>query len=232
MTVMLASIRYTYDFIRSSLPEGATRVLEIGCGSGELAALMIAEGLEVVALDSDEECVTKAHSLGVDAQVLTWPAPLEERFDAVLFTRSLHHIDDLRGSISAAAHALNPGGRIIVEDFRAEGTSKRSARWFAEVADRLCATGALLPGTTLEELLQKAGPSSVHDDHLHTSTEIARDLAVLNEVTESDAAYYFRYLEPHLREPDAAQQLLEDELDMIAQVRIDPLGKRFVVGAG
>ena len=45
---------------------------------------------------------------------------------------------------------------------------------------------------------------------------------------DEDAAYYFRYLEPHLREAGAAKWLLEVELEQIVAGEIDALGKRFV----
>ncbi len=101
-------------------------------------------------------------------------------------------------SIAAARHALNPGGRIIVEDFRAEGGSERSARWFESLARELHASGKLSPEATVEALLDKAAPSSAHDHDLHPSGEIARALRQFRHVIEADAAYYFRYLEPHL----------------------------------
>ena len=47
--------------------------------------------------------------------------------------------------------------------------------------------------------------------------------------TQAGAAYYFRYLEPELADPEGAQGLLEAELEAIASGRIDPLGRRFVL---
>jgi len=205
-------------------------VLEIGCGSGELAALLIGDGLQVTAIDSDPDCVAKARGVGVDAKQVSWPALLDEKFDAVLFTRSLHHVGDLQASIAAACSALNPGGRIIVEDFRAEGGSERSARWFESLARELHASGKLSPEATVEALLDKAAPSSAHDHDLHPSGEIARELRQFRRVIETDAAYYFRYLGPHLTD-EAAEALLEHELAMIGSGSIDAPGKRFVASA-
>ena len=227
---MLPSVRYTYDFVRAWLPGGTERILEIGCGSGELAAALAADGFQVIAIDSDPECAAQARSRGVDARLMIWPGPLNGRFDAILFTRSLHHVEDLAGSVAAAAEALNPGGRIIVEDFRAEGGSERSARWFEELVRELDASGGLSSGTTVAALLDKAAPSSSHDHHLHSSSEIRRALGSLGEPTEADSAYYFRYLEPHLTK-DEAERILRLELALIADNSIDPLGKRFVAPA-
>lgn len=231
MNPLLPSVRYTYEFVRNSLPVGTTSVLEVGCGSGELAALLMADGLRVTAIDADADCVATARGLGVDARAMSWPTPLDERFDAILFTRSLHHVDDLSGGIEAARTVLNSGGRIIVEDFRSEGGSERSARWFETLVHDLHSNGALSPDATVAALLDKASPSSAHDHHLHPSGDIRRELGNVATPIEEEAAYYFRYLEPQLTSVDAAAQLLQLELDLIAKRSIDALGKRFVVEA-
>ena len=223
-----ASIRYTYDFVSANLPVAAQRVLEIGCGAGEVAALLMGDGLDLVAIDLDAEQVANARAAGVEAMVMSWPAQVDQEFDAVLFTRSLHHIHDLAGSIDAARAVLRLNGRIIVEDFRAGGGSERSALWFSGLVKSLEASGALIDDTSLEELLDKVGPSSTHEHPLHSSAAIASELCRLNTVVETDAAYYFRYIEPHLRRPDRADGLLALELEMIKRGVIDALGKRFV----
>jgi SAM-dependent methyltransferase len=216
------STRYTYDFVTTKLPRGATRVLEVGCGDGALAALLQSDGLQVTAIDSDPEAVAAANAAGVDARLAAWPAPIDGTFDAILFTRSLHHIRELVEAVAAADRTLRPGGRIIVEDFRAEGGSDVSANWFFELARSLIAEGALQ--TSLEEMLEKLAPA---DHDLHSSSAIAEALSDV-QVEATDAAYYFRYLEPHLRQPDMARDLLDRELSLIAAGSIDPLGKRFV----
>ena len=219
---------YTHAFIRSALPAEARSLLEIGCGDGELAKRLLGDGFEVTAVDTDPACVAAAKGRGVDARLIEWPAELVRQFDAILFTRSLHHVHDLAGAVSAAARALKPGGRVIVEDFRAEGGSRRASDWYEAVVHELLAGGALADGVDAEGLLGKL-PLALHDGHeLHSSTAIQVALEREFAVAASDAAYYFRYLEPHLREVGAAQWLLDIELEQIEASDIDALGKRFV----
>ena len=65
--------RFTYDFIRRFLPRHCHRVLEVGCGTGELAARLSQDGYAAVAIDSDGESVAAARQLGVDVRLITWP---------------------------------------------------------------------------------------------------------------------------------------------------------------
>jgi SAM-dependent methyltransferase len=220
--------KYTFDFVRRSLPDQARSVLEIGCGAGELAACLAGTGLRVVALDSDEVCVAAAKARGVDAVALEWPAAVEQSFDAVLFTRSLHHIHDLDGAIVAAVAALRPGGRMIAEDFRSEGGGPRGIAWFRGIVRLLHSADAFRPDFDLDHTLGKTETVD-HEHPLHSSGAIADALARAGTVEAEDSASYFRYLEADLRSPDAVRRLLEHELEMISADAIEALGKRFVL---
>ena len=219
MTPSQPSTLYTYKFVRRSLPTDARSVLEIGCGAGALAALLQNDGLRVKAIDSDPLAVEQARLAGVAAEVCDWPSAIDEQFDAVLFTRSIHHIHDLIGAVTEARRTLTPGGHVIIEDFRAEGGSERSRGWFTRLAQTLDDEGALAEEVELDL-------AENHD--LHSSDAIARALSAFATVEREDAAYYFRYLERHLRRPAAAAALLDRELALIESGKIDALGKRFV----
>lgn len=219
---------YTLEFITKNLPDGVSKVLEVGCGEGEVAARLAHSGFMVVALDSDKECVARAQSSGLDARLIEWPVDLGEAFDAVVFTRSLHHIDRLHEAIAAAVQVLCPGGRIIVEDFRAEGGADVSHHWFAELVGELAVNGVFRSGFDPDAMIAKYQPDK-HGHELHSSVVIGEALARFGKVEAGDAAYYFRYLEPELRSETDARLLLDKELQAIAAGEIDALGKRFVL---
>ena len=219
---------YTHAFVRSALLAEARSLLEIGCGDGELAERLMADGFEIVAVDADPACVEAAKARGLDARLAEWPAELDRQFDAILFTRSLHHIHALDEGVAAAARALRPGGRVIVEDFRAEGGSAHGADWYRAMVRELASGGMLTDDADVDTLLGKLPPAS-HDGHeLHSSRTIAAALDRLFEVSAAGAAYYFRYLEPCLRDEGAARWLLDIELEQIGANAIDPLGQRFI----
>ena len=218
---------YTLEFVRRHLPELAARVLEVGCGNGELAAVLQANGLEIVALDSDEACVATAKASRVDGRMATWPCTVEGSFDAVLFTRSLHHIQPLDAAIDAAVAALRPGGRILVEDFRFELDSKRAMGWFMGLMGMLAAAGLARNEFGRADLKERLDFGE-RKHELHSSLAIAAELGKCGAIEEQSAAYYFRYAEPHLDEA-TTRAVLDYELEMIAADVIDALGARFVL---
>jgi len=64
--------RYTYNSSSDFFPLNAT-YLEVGCGTGELAARLSKDGYSVVAIDTDRDSVAAALRLDVNARVATWP---------------------------------------------------------------------------------------------------------------------------------------------------------------
>lgn len=218
---------YTFDFVVAHLPKSRARVLEVGCGSGELASRLSEAGLQLVAIDSDPGCAAAAKAAGVDARTGEWPCAVDGKFDAVLFTRSLHHIHDLGGAVDSAMHVLKPGGRIIVEDFRAEGAGEAARLWFATFTAALEAAGAFGADFDLDCTVRKADVDH-HENSLHSSSAIGDALRAVADVNRSDSAYFFRYLERELVSPAAAEAVLNHELALISSGALEALGKRFV----
>ena len=233
--------RYTYDFIRRSLPRACRRILEIGCGAGELAAVLSQDGVAVVGIDSDPDSVAAARRLGVDARTATWPDFDDGEFDAVLFTRSLHHIHPLDKSVRRAVESLAPDGRVIVEDFAYESTDEKTLRWFGSAIRLLEATGSLtMTDEFLERVLSKTATLKAwkenHEPELHTSAAIAAQLKKLAVgVTIEHAPYYFQYIANAInrteRHDGILQAFAEQEEMLAADGSIAALGRRFVARA-
>ena len=231
---MRFTTRFTRDFVLQNLPDGCRRILEIGAGEGDLAAALAAGGFEVVALDDDPACVATARANGVDARTARWPDFSGGRFDAVLFTRSLHHMEDLAACVRAAADSLQAGGRLLVEDFAREEADAASVAWFADALRRQDPTGALAADEDLRVLLAAADPLEAwraqHDHDLHcAAAQLAALGAVFATVAEAGCPYYFRYL-ARAGDETAVKALAHEEASAIAAGAIRPLGRRFVAG--
>lgn len=96
----------------TAVPAGG-RVLDLGCGPGQDAALMAAAGLEVEAVDAVPEMVELAKAAGVNARVATFDAlPLEKAIDGIWASFSLVHATRAQfpGYLRAIHASLVEGG--------------------------------------------------------------------------------------------------------------------------
>ena len=121
--------RQTLQFVREWL-NSKSHVLEVGCGDGELAVELQSLGHSVVAIDANPGNVVAARGRGVDVRCASWPDFYAGRFNAVLFTRSLHHIAPLDRAVEVA---LRTAPRILVEDFSLSEAGPRTLHLLREV---------------------------------------------------------------------------------------------------
>lgn len=235
-----AVLSYTLAFVRQNLPLARAKILEVGAGRGELALALQEAGHEVIAVEADAEAAEASRKLGVTTHRAHWPefAVAAESFDAVLFTRALHHISPLPEALQHARTALRVGGRVVIEDFCHEGVNARELAWFAGVVRLLVTCGALTQKPSwLHSCVQSSDPVSVwraeHDHDLHPCAAMLNaTCAVFGNVKSERCAYYFRYLNEAWQH-EALLQLcskafLQMEEAMIAAQMIAPLGCRIV----
>jgi SAM-dependent methyltransferase len=97
---------------------GDGRGLDLGCGDGELAAVMLSgAGLRWTGLDIDAHDAELARRRGFHDAVHVAPASRipegDASFDLVFANSSLEHMDDLEGVLAEVARVLKPGGRFV-----------------------------------------------------------------------------------------------------------------------
>ena len=104
------------EVLRAVIEAAPRRVLEVGCGPGELA-VRIGEELhaEVTAIDISPRMVELARDRGVDAHVgdvqeLPFPTGA---FDCVVAAWMLFHVPDLDRGLAEIARVLSAGGRLV-----------------------------------------------------------------------------------------------------------------------
>jgi SAM-dependent methyltransferase len=123
----------TAAFVAAHVPLRGARVLEVGCGDGDLAACLAARGAEVVGVDVSADAVRRARARGVDARHADFLAFRDAPFDAVLCTRSLHHIHDLDAAVERAFALLRPGGTLLLDEFDLAAVDAPSLRWYFDL---------------------------------------------------------------------------------------------------
>jgi SAM-dependent methyltransferase len=97
---------------------GARRVLDVGCGEGQMARRIAAPGTEVVGLDPAPSQIREARARGngphyVRARAEALPCR-NGAFDAVLLCLALEHVDAFEVAIGEIARVLEPGGRFVL----------------------------------------------------------------------------------------------------------------------
>ena len=109
LAVLLATLRH-------ALPPRPLRLLEFGCGTGNVLAALREFG-DVVGIESHAELGAIARSAGLDVRAGSLPhdVALEPgSADVVLLLDVLEHLDDEVAALATARAALRPGGLLMI----------------------------------------------------------------------------------------------------------------------
>jgi trans-aconitate 2-methyltransferase len=110
--------RYGAELIELLDPQPGERVLDLGAGTGHLAAAIAAKGATVTGIDASPEMVEQARSLypGIDFRAGDAASfSVEAPFDAVFSNATLHWVKAADEAAACIARALRPGGRFVAE---------------------------------------------------------------------------------------------------------------------
>src|SRR5215471_1419936 len=99
------------------------RVLEVGCGSGQLTRGLVARGLHVTALEPGANLMALARQNLDGAGAVEWvnaqfeEAPLPREHFRAVFSASAFHWIDPKVSWQKAADVLVPGGTLVLVQY-------------------------------------------------------------------------------------------------------------------
>lgn len=127
------------EFVLGWIGDPPARVLEVGCGDGELARALARAGHSVTAIDprapereSEREPELEPELepegpifLRARIEELADPGP----FDHVVASLSLHHVEDLGMVLGKIADLLRAGGTLVVVEFAWDRIDGATAEW-------------------------------------------------------------------------------------------------------
>jgi SAM-dependent methyltransferase len=169
--------------------EAGTRVLDVGCGSGELLAALRERGARAAGLDPASGMVERARRRAPDAEVregswqsVPWP---DATFDVVTAVNALQYADDTSAAVAEARRVVRRGGVIAVANWADRALNDLDAIESALAAasgDETPPDGDLrLPGG-LEAVLEDAGLDLVEAGVVDVPWEPSDDDALLRGV--------------------------------------------------
>jgi trans-aconitate methyltransferase len=98
-------------------PQPGERILDLGCGDGQLTARIAATGAEVVGVDASPQMVAAARARGIvadEANAERLPYS-NAAFDAVFSNAALHWVRNQEDMIGQVRRVLGHGGRFVAE---------------------------------------------------------------------------------------------------------------------
>jgi SAM-dependent methyltransferase len=153
----------------AALPPG--RGIDVGCGRGDLAAMLTARGWRMTGVEPSAGACAIARERGIDCRegVLATVDLESGAYDAAIFNQSLEHTGDPLGDLRRIHAALRPGGvvAISVPNFGSWQARRFRGRWFHLDLPR---HRVHFTAATLERALREAGFDGVRTS---TSTSLA-----------------------------------------------------------
>ncbi|MFP4091306.1 MAG: class I SAM-dependent methyltransferase [Cyclobacteriaceae bacterium] len=99
-------------------PQPHERILDLGCGAGQLSAEIARRGAKVTGLDASAEMIADAQRNFPELKFIVADAAdfhFEQPFDAIFSNASLHWVLRYRQAIGCMYNALKAGGRLVLE---------------------------------------------------------------------------------------------------------------------
>jgi malonyl-CoA O-methyltransferase len=131
-------IQHVQVLKRFFAPLGNHRLLDLGCGKGRFARVLLEENpaARITGLDISEQMLHSApEGIGKVSAIMTGIPFADESFDGLYATESLEHAVDIPQAIEEMCRVVKPGGKLAIIDKNSEhwGRFQTPAweRWFA-----------------------------------------------------------------------------------------------------
>ena len=158
--------RRVEGFVLHQIGDPPARVLEVGCGKGDLAVALHRAGYYVTAIDPRAPEGSIFRRVGIEE--FSEPGP----FDHVVAILSLHHVEDVGGALDKIVSLLRAGGTLVVVEFAWDRIDVKTADW---ALARLPYASASRKRSWLERCCRgRAHDGGDEAGHLHAEAHVTR----------------------------------------------------------
>ncbi|WP_443938018.1 class I SAM-dependent methyltransferase [Pedobacter sp. MW01-1-1] len=130
---------YGADVLQWLAPKADENILDVGCGTGQLAAQIAESGAHVLGTDASADMIAEAKTTYpnlsfevMDGTKLSY----KEEFDAIFSNATFHWIENQEALIKGLFLSLKPGGRLVAE-FGGKGNVKHIVDAIRAAAEQL-----------------------------------------------------------------------------------------------
>lgn len=196
---------YGEDLVRMLDPKAHERVLDLGCGTGQLTAQISMLAKEVIGIDKSPEMISQAMSKFPDIQFLVGSAEdfkFDKPFDAIFSNATLHWVKGDQQAAHCMYKHLRPGGKVVLE-FGGQGnvqtiidqlrSSLRNRGYLAQSQTDLWYFPTIGEYATV---LEAEGFRVRHAQHYDRPTELADAESGIQDWLSMFAGSFFRGVEP------------------------------------
>ena len=110
--------QYGESLIKLLDPKENQRILDLGCGSGQLTSKISEFAKETIGIDRSAEMIADAKSKFPEIEFQVMDASnfrFNEKFDSIFSNATLHWVKNHKNAIKCMYENLNPNGRIALE---------------------------------------------------------------------------------------------------------------------
>ncbi|PYN81902.1 MAG: SAM-dependent methyltransferase [Candidatus Rokuibacteriota bacterium] len=206
--------------LRRALPPRPVRLLELGCGTGNVLAALSEFG-EAVGMETHPELIAAARAAGLDVRTGRLPEDLGVApgwAEVVLLLDVIEHVDDDGAALAAACRAVAAGGLLVV--------TVPAYRWLWSGHDEVLGHRRRYTAAGLRAVVERAGFSVLRVSYFNSllfpmvalvrlwkglrgdrGHDLRRPAAPLNRLLERVFAFE-RHLVPRVALPFGASLLL------------------------
>ncbi|WP_316735969.1 class I SAM-dependent methyltransferase [Pedobacter aquatilis] len=130
---------YGADVLQWLAPKINEQILDVGCGTGQLAAQIAESGAIILGTDASADMVANAKTAypNLNFEVVDGTKlPYKENFDAIFSNATFHWIEDQNNLVEGLFGSLKTGGRLVAE-FGGKGNVKSITDAIKSAAEQL-----------------------------------------------------------------------------------------------